>query len=61
MRTIIWVFISILLAAMAGYGVALSSRHSTRQTLADLEVQPGLVDNDSGQSNGGRESSRYTR
>lgn len=62
MRTIILVFISSLLAAMAVHGLDISSRHSARQgALANSEIQHGLVHDDSGEDHGGTEPSRYAR
>ena len=60
-RTIIWVFISMLAAVMAVHGLGISSRHSARQGVpADFEIQPGLVNNDS-EDRGGTEPPRDAR
>jgi hypothetical protein len=60
-RTIIWVFISMLVGVMAVDGLGISSRHSARQGVpADFEIQPGLVNNDSG-DRGGMEPPRDAR
>jgi hypothetical protein len=60
-RTLIWVCISILVAAMAVHGLDILSRHSARQEVsADFEIQPGLVNNDS-EDRGGMEPPRYAR
>jgi hypothetical protein len=60
-RTIIWAFISTLAAVVGVHGLDVSSRHSARQGVpANFEIQPGLVDDDSG-NHGDMEPLRYAR
>ena len=58
MRTIVWMCLFTLFAATAVYGLEISSRHSA---LANVEIEPGLLDLDSGDDHGGIEPFQYAR
>lgn len=61
MRTIIWAFISTLVAVMAVHGLDISSRRSAGQGgPAKIELQPSLVDNIS-KDYGGMELPGYAK